>query len=124
PATEVEVVALRSLSSGDIDVTLRQVAGRTWHVVTHQQTAEGKYVVTTATSSTQVAGTAFQVKIDAPTGVTTVMTTDGMVRTTGGGEGSDNTVSVPAGSGTIVTKGAKPQTPIAMPQTTVTFDLD
>ena len=85
PATEVEVVALRSLSSGDIDVTLRQVAGRTWNVVTHQQTPQGKYVVTTSTTSTQVAGTAFQVKVDAITGVTTVMTTDGPVRTTGAG---------------------------------------
>ena len=41
PATEVEVVALRSLSGGDIDVTLRQIAGKTWHVVTHQLTAAG-----------------------------------------------------------------------------------
>src|SRR5207245_8778821 len=29
PATELEVVSLRALSSGDIDVTLRQTAGRT-----------------------------------------------------------------------------------------------
>src|SRR4029077_2714497 len=95
PATEVEVAALRSLSSGDIDVTLRQISGKTWHVVTHQLTADGKYVVTTATTSTQVAGTAFQVKVDAPSGTTTVTTTDGLVRTTGAGEGSDNTVTVP-----------------------------
>ncbi|HYR93907.1 MAG TPA: response regulator, partial [Methylomirabilota bacterium] len=125
PGTEVDVVALRALSGGDIDVTLRQGAGKTWHVVTHQQTPQGRYLVLTPTTQTIVAGTAFQVKVDAATGATTVTTTDGVVRTSGTDEAANSTVTLTQGNGTTVSaKGAKPQAPVAMPEQTITFALD
>src|SRR5258706_7170862 len=125
PGTELDVVALRALSGGDIDVTVRQNAGKTWHVVTHQLTHDGRYVVLTPSTQTTVAGTAFQVKVDASTGATVVTTTDGVVRTMGTDEAASTSVTIAQGNGTTVSaKGAKPQTPVEMPQQTVTFALD
>ncbi len=125
PSTQIEVVSLRTAGSGDIDATLRQSSGKTWHVVTHQQTTQGKYIVLTPAAQTQVVGTAFQVRVDAQTGATTVTTTDGLVRTNGVGENASSTVTVAAGNTTTVsTKGAAPQTPVATTQVTLTFVLD
>jgi DNA-binding NarL/FixJ family response regulator len=125
PATEVEIVSLKSVSGGDIDVTLRETAGKTWNVVSHQLTPQGHYNVVTQTSQTTVTGTAFEVQVDAATGATTVTTTDGVVRTSGLGAGASTTVEVTAGKGTVISEmGAKPQDPIAMPQTMLTFTLD
>src|SRR5207253_1656854 len=112
PASEIEVVSLRALSGGDIDVTLRQTSGRTWHVVSHQLTPQGHYAVLTPTSQTTVTGTAFQIRVDASSGATTVITTDGVVRTSGIDEGSSAVTQVAAGNSTVVlAKGARPQTP-------------
>src|SRR6202007_1720811 len=47
PATEIQVVALKAVNGTDIDATITQLSGKTWHVVTHQQTSQGKYVVQT-----------------------------------------------------------------------------
>src|SRR5207302_5251787 len=102
PATEIEVVSLKALSGGDIDVTLRQTTGRTWHVVSHQLTPQGHYVVLTPTSQTTVTGTAFQVRVEATTGATTVTTTDGVVRVSGIDEGSSIVQAVSAGNGTTI----------------------
>ncbi len=125
PGTEMEVVSLRALSGGDIDLTVRQTAGKTWHVVTHQLTPDGHYVVLTPSTQTTVTGTAFQVRVDATTGATTVTATDGVVRTAGTGEAAGTSVTITQGNGTTVSaRGAKPQDPVAMPQQTVTFALD
>src|SRR5262249_29507045 len=85
PATEIDVVSLRAVAGGDIDVTLRQTSGKTWSVVTHQLSPQGRYVLQTPTSQTEVVGTAFQVRVDAATGSTLVTATDGVVRTSGVG---------------------------------------
>src|SRR5439155_1752944 len=104
PSTEVDVVALRALNGGDIDVTLRQGAGKTWHVVTHQLTPDGHYVVLTPMTQTSVVGTAFQVRIDAQTGAPTVTAAHGVVRTSGVGEGARTTVQLTQGMGTTVSE--------------------
>ena len=46
--TELEILELRALPNGSIAATLRQTAGSTWHVVSHQ--ASTRYAVTTPTS--------------------------------------------------------------------------
>ncbi|TMC33866.1 MAG: response regulator, partial [Chloroflexi bacterium] len=125
PSTEVDVVALRALNGGDIDVTLRQGAGKTWHVVTHQLTPDGHYVVLTPMTQTSVVGTAFQVRVDAQTGASTVTATDGVVRTSGLGEGARTTVQLTQGMGTTVSaRGSTPSDPVAMRTQTVTFAMD
>src|SRR5207244_11847589 len=83
PDTHVVLESLRTVAVGrDIDLVLRQVTGKTWHVVAHTIGEGGQYAVLTPTSTNTVQGTAFQVSIDA-LGRTIVSTTDGTVRTFG-----------------------------------------
>src|SRR5919204_455897 len=65
PDTEVELVTLRSVSNGqDIDVTMKQSTGSTWHVVAHAIGSAGHYEVATPTATSTVRGTAFRVSLD------------------------------------------------------------
>src|SRR5205807_2134631 len=122
PDTQVVLETLRTVAGGrDIDLVLRQVTGKTWHVVAHSIGDGGRYEVLTPTSTNTVQGTAFQVRIDT-VGRTVVSTTDGTVRTFG----TDTAVPpvlVAAGMQSTVTQtGPSAVVPIADPTLTFTFE--
>jgi DNA-binding NarL/FixJ family response regulator len=122
PGTELEIVELRALSNGAIAATLRQTAGTTWHVVTHESST--RYAVTTPTTTASVTGTAFTVRVD-PSGSTTVSTTEGAVDVRGVDAAANTTVSVSAGLMSFVSsKGSAPSAAAAFAQSTVTFVLE
>ena len=122
PGTELEVVELRSLSNGAIAATLRQTAGTTWHVVTHQSAT--RYAVNTPTSTASVTGTAFTVRVDA-SGATTISTTEGSVEVRGVEGAASSSVAVSAGFWTsVASKGAVPSSAVAHAQPTVTFVME
>ncbi|HMC70684.1 MAG TPA: FecR domain-containing protein, partial [Mycobacteriales bacterium] len=121
PDTEIEISKLSVVSGGrDIDVAMKQTAGSTWHVVGHAIGSGGGYAVTTPTSTSTVHGTAFQIHVDADR--TTVVTTDGVVQTSGV-DTSVAPVAVAAGMQTSVTASG-PATPQKQQQASVTFTLD
>jgi len=122
PGTEIEIVELRALSNGAIAATLRQTAGTTWHVVTHQSST--RYAVDTPTATASVTGTAFTVRVDSA-GATTITTAEGAVDVRGVDSASNSNVSVTAGlTTTVATKGVAPSAAAALAQTTVAFVLD
>jgi len=122
PGTELEIVELRAISNGAIAATLRQTAGTTWHVVTHQSST--RYAVNTPTATASVTGTAFTVHVDG-TGATTISTTEGAVDVRGVDGPANSNISVTAGlKTTVATKGVAPSATAALAQTTVTFVLD
>ena len=122
PGTEIEIVELRALSNGAIATTLRQAAGTTWHVVTHQSST--RYAVNTPTATASVTGTAFTVRVDGA-GATTISTTEGAVDVRGVDSASNANISVTAGlTTTVASKGAAPSTAVALAQASVTFVLD
>ncbi len=125
PGTELRFVSLRALSDGDIDVVMQQSSGNSWHVLSHKLAAAARYAVTTPSAVASVQGTSFRVRVESTTGKTTITTTDGVVKVQGVEEAAKTTVQVMPGNGTtIAAKGATPATPIAMPESMVTFALD
>jgi DNA-binding NarL/FixJ family response regulator len=122
PGTELEIVELRAQSNGSIAATLRQIAGATWHVVTHQSAV--RYAVMTPTTTASVTGTAFTVRVE-PSGSTTVGTTEGSVDVRGVDGAANSSVSVAAGfTTTVASKGSVPAAATAIAQNTVTFVLE
>src|SRR5206468_2464620 len=120
--TQVVLETLRTVAGGrDIDLVLRQVTGKTWHVVAHTIGEGGQYAVLTPTSTNTVQGTAFQVSIDA-LGRTIVSTTDGTVRTFGT-DAAVPPVLVAAGMQTTVTSTG-PSAATAMSDSTLTFTFE
>jgi len=121
PGTEVTIDDLRASASGDKIVSISQVIGRTWHVVTHLVSPNSRYEVNTPTATAIVRGTAFEVAVAAD-GTTTTETTEGDVSTIA--QGID--VDVRAGQTTSVSPGAAPQAPhpAADPATTVKVTVD
>src|SRR5207245_9282825 len=122
PDTQVVLETLRTVAGGrDIDLVLRQVTGKTWHVVAHSIGDGGRYEVLTQTSTNTVEGTACQVRIDA-VGRTVVSTTDGTVRTFGT-DAAVPPVLVAAGMQSTVTQtGPSAVVPITDPTLTFTFE--
>src|SRR5207237_9400259 len=122
PDTQVVLETLRTVAGGrDIDLVLRQVTGKTWHVVAHSIGEGGRYAVLTPTSTNTVQGTAFQVRIDA-LGRTIVSTPDGTVRTFG----TDTAVPpVLVGAGmqsTVTATGPSAAEAVTDPMLTFTFE--
>ncbi|TMG57868.1 MAG: response regulator, partial [Chloroflexi bacterium] len=122
PDTQVVLETLRTVAGGrDIDLVLRQVTGKTWHVVAHSIGEGGRYAVLTPTSMNTVQGTAFQVRIDA-LGRTVISTTDGTVRTFGT-DTAIPPVLVAAGMQSTVTQtGPSAAAPITDATLTFTFE--
>ncbi len=79
--TEIVVESLRTTADGGTVVRMKQLLGRTWHVVTKLTSGSSRYEVRTPSSTASVRGTIFavDVHIDADGPAATVTTSEGMV---------------------------------------------
>jgi hypothetical protein len=79
--TELVIEALATDSDGGTVVAMRQVLGRTWHVVTKLITGGSRYEVRTPTSTASVRGTIFavDVRLESDGPAATVTTSEGTV---------------------------------------------
>src|SRR5207253_2895732 len=122
PDTQIVLETLRTVAGGrDIDLILRQVTGKTWHVVAHTIGDGGRYSVLTPTSTNTVQGTAFQVRIDT-VGRTVVSTTDGTVRTFGTDTAVPPVLVAAGMQSTVSQTGPSAASPITDPTLTFTFE--
>lgn len=111
PDSELIIDEAAASPDGSTQLSMTQVLGQTWHVVTHLVTSGSKYEVKTTTSTASVRGTQFGVQV-APDQTTTVATSEGLVVTTGSG----TTVEVAPGTQTTTRVGEAPAAPAPQPQ--------
>ncbi|TAK78921.1 MAG: hypothetical protein EPO16_02810 [Dehalococcoidia bacterium] len=90
PLTEL---AVETIAVAPRRVEVRQLSGRLWHDVVHDETAGARFVVLTPDARVEVAGTVFETIVDVSTGQTDVATVDGEVRVVAGSQ------TVPVGRG-------------------------
>src|SRR5439155_1112270 len=122
PDTQVVLETLRTVAGGrDIDLVLRQVTGKTWHVVAHTIGDGGRYSVSTPTSTNTVQGTAFQVRADG-LGRTVVSTTEGTVRTFGTDTAIPPVLVAAGMQSTVTSTGPSAAAAITDPSLTFTFE--
>lgn len=81
PLTEL---TLETVAVAPRRVEVRQMSGRLWHDVVHDETAGARFVVLTPDARIEVTGTVFETIVDASTGRTDVATVDGEVRVVAG----------------------------------------
>lgn len=110
PATTLTVDTAASNADGSITISLTQSIGRTWSSVQRLTKASSKFEIKTPTSTAVVRGTGFITDV-APTGVTTLTTSDGVVEVSAQGQ----TVQVGAGEVTTVSPNAPPTQPVPGP---------
>ena len=79
--TEIVVQSLRTTADGGTVVRMKQLIGRTWHVVTKLISGSSRYEVLTPSSTASVRGTVFavDVRVDADGPSATVTTSEGVV---------------------------------------------
>lgn len=79
--TEIVVESLRTMADGGTVVRMKQLLGRTWHVVTKLTSGSSRYEVLTPSSTASVRGTIFavDVRVDADGPSATVTTSEGVV---------------------------------------------
>ena len=90
PSTELTI---ETLAVAPRRVEVRQLSGRLWHDIVHDETEGSRFVVLTPDARVEVLGTVFQTAVDANTGQTDVATVDGEVRVVAGEQ------AVPVGRG-------------------------
>lgn len=90
PLTEL---TLETIAVAPRRVEVRQLSGRLWHDVVHDETAGARFIVLTPDARVEVTGTVFETVVDASTGQTDVATVDGEVRVVAGEQ------AVPVGRG-------------------------
>jgi len=114
PSTELRIDDVAVLPDGGTRISLTQLLGWTWHVVSQLVTASSSYEVHTESSTAAVRGTAFQVGVQLQSGtpVTSIETTEGTVAARGQ---DGEPVLVQAGSVTTAKKGERPAQPHAAP---------
>ncbi len=103
PLTTLVVDEAEAIAGGGTIVSMTQLVGRTWHVVTKLATGASRYEVRTPASTASVRGTEFEVSSDAD--ATTVTTTEGEVvaQVADAGQGG-RVVEVPVAAGTTQTQ--------------------
>src|SRR5438105_13021452 len=108
-STESElVIEYLGTEAGDVVVRMRQTLGRAWYSISQSLSWRGRYEVhTMAMASVVRAGSGEFVSVDAD-GATTIVVTDGAVETDEAGV----SVTVPAGSSTMVSPRTPPTRPV------------
>ena len=119
PGTEVAITDLEASPSGDKIVELTQIAGTTWHVVTHLISSSSRYEIHATSLTAAVRGTAFAITIPPDGQSARLTTTDGDVATAAQG----TEVHVLAGQFTEVTPGSAPEAPRPAPEPTRTVKI-
>jgi len=110
PESELTIELVRA-DGGDVIVRMQQTLGRVWYAVKRTVSSGSRYEVRSSAMASVIRAGSGSYVVVSPDGVITVVATDGEVDTTANGA----SVTIPAGSGTMVAAGSTPAPPQPAP---------
>ncbi len=109
PDTDIEILRLEYDDEEGATIVLKQSMGKSWNRVAALADLRSYYQIETPSASAMARGTLFTVEVD-QTGLTQVVTIEGLVRVVAQGE----EVQLPPGQQTLVAVETVPSQPVAM----------